>query len=249
MSRKAFIESHGASCANWTWSWSFVNHDEKFVIFGAWDTNTKNNRTEIFSKSWEYGADRKKSGFKQSLQHIRLIEEEEYSLFTFPIIMAKDGEGGSAKIERLIKVLSQKNLLRVQNRWYATDGPPEWPAESESETFLEGSTRTVIVNAYERDPVARKKCLQYYKPICQVCAFNFSANFGRLGADFMHVHHLVPLSSIRRAYRVDPIKDLRPVCPNCHAMLHKKKDVLSIEELKAIRTAALVNTRSKQTTT
>ncbi|MEO8388622.1 HNH endonuclease [Polaromonas sp.] len=242
MSRKAFIESYGATCTNWTWSWSFVNNDEKFVIFGAWDTNTKNNRTEIFNKRWEHGVNGKKRGFGQSLQHIHLIEDEGYSLFTFPIIMAEDDGSGSAKIQGLVKELSQKYLLRIKNRWYAIEGPPEWPAESSSETFLEGATRTVIVNAYERDPVARRKCLQHYKPICKVCAFDFSANFGSLGADFMHVHHLRPLSSIRKAYRVDPIRDLRPVCPNCHAMLHKKKDVMSIEALKAIRAAALATT-------
>jgi len=36
------------------------------------------------------------------------------------------------------------------------------------------------------------------------------------------VHHLVPISKIGKKYRVDPIKDLRPVCPNCHAVIHLK---------------------------
>jgi tripartite-type tricarboxylate transporter receptor subunit TctC len=31
--------------------------------------------------------------------------------------------------------------------------------------------------------------------------------------------------------QIDPIQDLRPVCPNCHAMLHRSKDLLSIEAL------------------
>lgn len=35
--RKAFIKSEGATCKNWTWSWSFVNHQERKIIFGAWD--------------------------------------------------------------------------------------------------------------------------------------------------------------------------------------------------------------------
>jgi 5-methylcytosine-specific restriction protein A len=32
-------------------------------------------------------------------------------------------------------------------------------------------------------------------------------------------------------YIVDPVKDLEPVCPNCHAMLHRKDPPYSIEEL------------------
>ncbi|MEW5967974.1 MAG: HNH endonuclease [Pseudomonadota bacterium] len=47
----------------------------------------------------------------------------------------------------------------------------------------------------------------------------------------MHVHHLKPLALTDGAYELDPIADLRPVCPNCHAMLHRGENVLSIEEL------------------
>ncbi|MDC9497701.1 MULTISPECIES: HNH endonuclease [unclassified Pseudoalteromonas] len=46
----------------------------------------------------------------------------------------------------------------------------------------------------------------------------------------MHVHHIVPISDIGDEYQVDPIRDLRPVCPNCHAMLHRKGNI-SIKEL------------------
>jgi len=42
------------------------------------------------------------------------------------------------------------------------------------------------------------------------------------------------LEDIKDEYEVDPINDLRPVCPNCHAMLHRKKPPLTIEELETI---------------
>lgn len=98
--------------------------------------------------------------------------------------------------------------------------------------YFEGACRSITVNVYERDPRARKACIQHYGTTCFVCSFDFSATYGSLGDGFIHVHHLVPLSQINEGYNVDPIRDLRPVCPNCHAMLHKREKVLTIDELK-----------------
>lgn len=47
----------------------------------------------------------------------------------------------------------------------------------------------------------------------------------------IHVHHLKPLGEVGEGYLLDPVADLRPVCPNCHAMLHRRKPALGIDEL------------------
>src|SRR5689334_3011875 len=104
ISRKRFIESQGATCKNWIWSWSFVNHAKKIIIFGAWDINTKGSMSLIFSKSWIVRTSGQKSAaFDQSREHIRLVEEEGYTLKTFPMQYSdvyKDENGiGPAKIE------------------------------------------------------------------------------------------------------------------------------------------------------
>jgi len=110
------------------------------------------------------------------------------------------------------------------------------PEEENEDSLLEGRVRKVSVNIYERNPAARKKCIQHHGTNCSVCSFDFSEVFGPIGAEFIHVHHLKELSSVGKEYEIDPIKDLRPVCPNCHAMLHKGKPAYSISELqKAIR--------------
>ena len=72
--------------------------------------------------------------------------------------------------------------------------------------------------------------------MCSVCGTDFHKMYGELGKGFIHVHHIVPISMIGKEYKLDPIKDLVPVCPNCHAMLHRGEDgkVLTIEELKKI---------------
>lgn len=91
---------------------------------------------------------------------------------------------------------------------------------------------TKTVNRYERDAKARNECIQHYGAKCVVYRFDFVSKYGALGAAFIHVHHLVPLAGIGMEYSVNPIEDLVPVCPNCHAMLNKRKPPFSVEELR-----------------
>lgn len=102
------------------------------------------------------------------------------------------------------------------------------------ETVIEGAKRKVAINAYERSAFARQACIDHYGYRCFVCGFNFEARYGERGKHFIHVHHVVPLASIGASYVVDPIKDLRPVCPNCHAIIHRTDPPCSIETLKGM---------------
>lgn len=101
---------------------------------------------------------------------------------------------------------------------------------------LEGLARTVLVNAYERSASARNACIDHHRPVCRVCRLNFEEKYGEIGRGYIHVHHIVPIATIGRQYQVDPINDLVPVCPNCHAMLHRRNPPLSIEELREMLT-------------
>ncbi len=107
--------------------------------------------------------------------------------------------------------------------------------ETESEIF-EGLRKTSIVNKYERSSIARAKCIEFYGATCSVCDIDFKERYGKLGSGFIHVHHIVPISNINREYKINYKTDLRPVCPNCHAMLHRKFNnaYLSIEELRKV---------------
>lgn len=100
--------------------------------------------------------------------------------------------------------------------------------------YREGTVQQILVNAYERDSQARAECIKHYGLDCSICGFNFSKVFGELGKGFIHVHHLKPISEVGEEYVIDPIKDLCPICPNCHAMIHHSSSLLSIEELKKI---------------
>lgn len=102
--------------------------------------------------------------------------------------------------------------------WFPTT--EELPARG---TYVEGATKTVTVNVYERHAQARRDCLAHYGHRCSVCDMDFEARYGSEAAGIMHVHHLVPLADVKAEYEVDPIRDLRPVCPNCHAVIHWKE--------------------------
>ena len=97
-------------------------------------------------------------------------------------------------------------------------------------TYREGTVVSVTVNAYERNPIARKCCIDHYGPTCVVCGFIFGLVYGSLAEGFIHVHHIKPLSEIGEEYEVDPVADLRPVCANCHAIIHLGGGCRSIEQ-------------------
>ena len=142
--------------------------------------------------------------------------------------------------------ISDKVLLPLEKRWSAITGRVLKPTASSDDkrvsTYSEGKARTVTLTKYERNPEARNKCIEHWGTSCCVCAFSFERHYGSYGRNFIHVHHLVPLSSIKKTYCLDPIKDLRPVCPNCHAMIHKNtSDQLSIPQLKSLLRAAAKN--------
>ena len=101
-------------------------------------------------------------------------------------------------------------------------------------TYTEGAPNQVTLTKYERNPFARKRCIEHHGLSCVVCGFNFEKNYGEIGKEFIHVHHLLPVATVGKTYEIDAIKDLRPVCPNCHSMIHKNKTALTINEITEI---------------
>lgn len=126
--------------------------------------------------------------------------------------------------------------LSLQTEWRKIIEPFKvginYPDEVSEELHIEGAKKVVTVNAYERNSEARQKCIDHWGLDCQVCGVNFSKRYGdELGAGFIHVHHIKPLSEIGKEYEVDPIHDLIPLCPNCHTMVHRLAQA-DVSELK-----------------
>ena len=104
----------------------------------------------------------------------------------------------------------------------------------DADEYFEGNGQCIVVDAYERNSDARQKCIDYYGASCIICDFSFENIYGNVGLGFIHVHHLRPLSEIGEQYQVDPIVDLRPVCPNCHAIIHRRNPAYTIDEVREI---------------
>lgn len=104
--------------------------------------------------------------------------------------------------------------------------------------YWEGAARQVQINVYERDPAARSACLAAHGTRCAACDTDMGEVYGELGAGFIHVHHLRPLSEVGQGYQVDPVADLCPLCPNCHAIVHRVSPPLKVPALQQMLQAA-----------
>ena len=105
----------------------------------------------------------------------------------------------------------------------------EWACEKE------GASYNALVKKYERSRVNRELCLMARGYSCSICGFNFEKEYGLIGRGFIHVHHVVPVSRLDGSYRLDPTRDLIPICPNCHSMLHRQDPPLLPHQLIEIR--------------
>ena len=105
-------------------------------------------------------------------------------------------------------------------------------SEEVPESMWEGGKRTVTVNAYERSADARAACIDANGSSCAICGFDFGQFYGPDFEGFIHVHHRVPVSSVGERYEVDPVNDLVPLCPNCHAVVHYGNKTRSEEDVR-----------------
>lgn len=99
---------------------------------------------------------------------------------------------------------------------------------------MEGEEKHRWIKSYERNPANRSLCISVKGDRCCICGLDFGQRYGDIGLGFIHVHHLVPLSRMDGPRELDPLKDLVPVCPNCHYMLHRRDPPYTPEELKSM---------------
>lgn len=130
--------------------------------------------------------------------------------------------------------MAPSDAARLEAMWgeHLGDSMYYSPEEARGTTYTEGGVTTIEVDRYERSRPARAACLGHWGTTCVVCGLDFERRYGPIGKGFIHVHHLRELNEVGTEHEVDPVADLRPVCPNCHAMLHAAKPALTVGQLK-----------------
>lgn len=132
-----------------------------------------------------------------------------------------------------IRIHDGRVVDALESAWEAYSGL-ERPAYAFEASTAEGVQRMVTVNAYERNARARSKCLGHYGRACSVCGTSLNQRYGLEHKSLIQVHHLLPLSRIGRKYKVNAIRDLRPVCPNCHAVIHSQEPPYTIRQVRTL---------------
>ena len=120
-------------------------------------------------------------------------------------------------------------LIGKAGGWSFASSPDE---VASTVLYPEGALQRVVVNAYERNPAARAACIAHYGATCSVCTLDFGRTYGPDAEGVIHVHHLKEISTLGKGYEIDPIRDLRPVCPNCHAVIHRKNPAYPLDTVK-----------------
>lgn len=145
----------------------------------------------------------------------------------------RDYDGGeNSKCFRVLRKLGFEIVLKASAQ--VRSSVETFKSEYES-TETEGEKKFHFTSYFERRKNYRDAALNAHGYICKVCGFDFEKKYGKLGKHFIHVHHIKPVSEIEKPRAIDPVKELIPVCPNCHAMIHRRKNsTLSIEELRSI---------------
>ncbi|QHE63899.1 hypothetical protein FHE72_20400 [Rossellomorea vietnamensis] len=151
----------------------------------------------------------------------------------------KSSDGIGAKL-KFLKVRNAVNTYKIEFVVPVSGQLIQDDLEAEDTEYngpqrAEGNAVMYYGRRYERDPINRILALEYHGHSCVACGFNFEEVYGERGKDYIEVHHVKPLSTLKAEMVIDPKKDLVPLCSNCHRMVHRKKDeVLSIEDLQGL---------------
>lgn len=97
--------------------------------------------------------------------------------------------------------------------------------------YSEGTPSRIATNRYERDRRNRAAAIAIHGSSCKACGFDFGKRYGAVASGYIDVHHVTPLSQLGPDYIIDPKLDLIPLCPNCHAVAHRRNPPYTIDEI------------------
>ncbi len=142
---------------------------------------------------------------------------------------------------------NSEKLHQIANHIKAIANDPDLPnqlylipeeEDGELNEVQEGAVIYKLHKYRERDLsiVLKKKNTVFAKDgklLCEACQFDFNIKYGELGFKYIECHHRTPLANFTST-SITTINDLALVCSNCHRMLHRKSESLSVEKLRQL---------------
>ena len=194
-------------------------------VYHQWASNVKENRDAFVI-------------FTENLKHLGIHLKyqvnqdffDEYPMVDDCAFFSVDAVSGFLEVRDNFEFYQDNILPILKNFWglilsftgvFELDELPE-----------EGAMRLVEITKYERNPIYRKLCLDHYGRFCQICGDDLEKKYGSVASGLIEVHHIEPVSEYTNPKVINPIIDLIPVCPNCHAVLHRRKPAYLPEEVK-----------------
>jgi 5-methylcytosine-specific restriction enzyme A len=143
-------------------------------------------------------------------------------------------EGVATKLEAEWKLLAPDRSETIAEDSLQVDDVTHGDIDEKVVPDTEGRKRLVRHVSYERSQKNRREAIKLHGTTCAACGFDFDETYGKDYADsYIQIHHIKPLSEYEG--EVDPETDLVPLCANCHAMAHKRRDTVTpIKELRAL---------------
>ena len=119
----------------------------------------------------------------------------------------------------------EASVPQLRRFWSQVLGPGAEPLSPVSGTLDPGARIQLPANRHEHDAGARRICLAFHGPVCAACALDPEERYGPGAQAVLQVHHLVPPAGLGPGYVLDPVADLVPLCPTCHAVAHTRVPV------------------------
>lgn len=130
------------------------------------------------------------------------------------------------------KYFGSTELPELSRAFSSSDNDPLTIREGSTTEYIEGNQSFSYRKGYERNSEAREASLAHHGFRCMACNSLLEEVYGAVARRFIHVHHRTLISKSDGAHLVNPVEDLAPMCPNCHAVAHRRIPPFSIEEIK-----------------
>lgn len=112
--------------------------------------------------------------------------------------------------------------------------PSDADEQSSTVGFAEGGATTSQSTRYERDRRNRAAAIAIWGCKCRACGLDFGDRYGHAAEGFIEVHHTTPVSVLQPGTVIDPARDLVPLCPNCHAVAHRREPPFTVDEIRTM---------------